>query len=208
MSDLKKIKLFLLDMDGTIYLDNELFDGTLDFLRHVKASGGKYIFLTNNSSKSVDKYIEKLASLGINSVADDFLTSTNATITYLKGKNYKKYTLREHPPSKVSLLRQDFLSPILSAMILTVSVWAMIRNSPSKNSKIPVFFSAEVLTMWQPIPTGSAPLGTAMCPTAAQSVICSFVQQSESLSLLESLSPIWHLWLWKKQAFLLKKPHL
>ncbi|MBQ7119957.1 MAG: HAD-IIA family hydrolase [Oscillospiraceae bacterium] len=90
MSDLKKIKLFLLDMDGTIYLDNELFDGTLDFLRHVKASGGKYIFLTNNSSKSVDKYIEKLASLGINSVADDFLTSTNATITYLKGKNYKK----------------------------------------------------------------------------------------------------------------------
>ena len=38
MSDLKKIKLFLLDMDGTIYLDNELFDGTLDFLRHVKAS--------------------------------------------------------------------------------------------------------------------------------------------------------------------------
>ncbi|MBE6912002.1 MAG: HAD-IIA family hydrolase [Ruminococcaceae bacterium] len=90
MSDLKRIKLFLLDMDGTIYLDNELFDGTLDFLRHVKASGGKYIFLTNNSSKSVDKYIEKLASLGINSVADDFLTSTNATITYLKGKSYKK----------------------------------------------------------------------------------------------------------------------
>ena len=50
-------------MDGTIYLDNDLFDGTLDFLDCVKDNGGKYMFLTNNSSKSVDKYIEKLASL-------------------------------------------------------------------------------------------------------------------------------------------------
>lgn len=77
-------------MDGTIYLDNDLFDGTLDFLAHVKSIGGRYIFLTNNSSKSVDKYIEKLAGLGIEAVSDDFLTSTNATVMYLKKKNYKK----------------------------------------------------------------------------------------------------------------------
>ena len=60
MNKLKEKRLFLLDMDGTIYLDNELFDGTVDFLNHVKKIGGRYIFLTNNSSKSVDKYIEKL----------------------------------------------------------------------------------------------------------------------------------------------------
>jgi len=77
-------------MDGTIYLENDLFDGTLDFLEYVKSIGGKYMFLTNNSSKSVDKYIEKLASLGIKSVADDFLTSTNATVLFLNKKNYKK----------------------------------------------------------------------------------------------------------------------
>lgn len=90
MSNLKNKKLFLLDMDGTIYLDNELFDGTYDFLEYVKAIGGKYIFLTNNSSKSVDKYIEKMASLGIHTTEDDFLTSTNATVLYLQKKNYKK----------------------------------------------------------------------------------------------------------------------
>jgi len=90
MKNLKNKKLFLLDMDGTIYLDTELFDGTIDFLEYVKSIGGKYMFVTNNSSKSVDKYIEKLASLGINSTADDFLTSTNATISYLNKKNYKK----------------------------------------------------------------------------------------------------------------------
>lgn len=90
MRTLKDKKLFLLDMDGTIYLDNDLFDGTIDFLEHVKKIGGRYIFMTNNSSKSVDKYIEKLASLGIEATADDFLTSTNATVLHLKGKNYKK----------------------------------------------------------------------------------------------------------------------
>ena len=90
MKDLKNARLFLLDMDGTIYLDNDLFDGVTDFLAHIKALGGKYLFLTNNSSKSVNKYIEKLSALGIPTTADDFLTSTDATIVYLKPKNYKK----------------------------------------------------------------------------------------------------------------------
>jgi len=90
MKNLKNKKLFLLDMDGTIYLDTELFDGTIDFLEYVKSIGGRYMFVTNNSSKSVDKYIEKLASLGITSTTEDFLTSTNATITHLKKINHKK----------------------------------------------------------------------------------------------------------------------
>ncbi len=90
MSTLKEKKLFLLDMDGTIYLDNDLFDGTLDFLEHVKKIGGRYIFLTNNSSKGVDKYVEKLAKLGITATDDDFLTSVHATVVHLKKQNYHK----------------------------------------------------------------------------------------------------------------------
>ena len=90
MSDIKQKRLFLLDMDGTIYLDDHLFDGTLDFLDYVKSIGGRYLFLTNNSSKGIDKYVEKLAKLGIEATADDFLTSTDATIAYLLPKNHKK----------------------------------------------------------------------------------------------------------------------
>ena len=90
MNALKNKKLFLLDMDGTIYLDDDLFDGTLDFLEYVRNIGGRYIFLTNNSSKSVDKYIEKLGKLGIETTEDDFLTSTNATVLYLQKKQYHK----------------------------------------------------------------------------------------------------------------------
>ena len=51
---LSEKKFFLLDMDGTIYLDNDLFDGTIDFLNRVKEKGGRYLFVTNNSSKSTD----------------------------------------------------------------------------------------------------------------------------------------------------------
>lgn len=90
MDRLKNKKLFLLDMDGTIYLDNDLFEATIPFLEAIKNNGGKYLFLTNNSSKSVNKYVEKLASLGIKATPDDFLTSSQATSLFLKEKNYHK----------------------------------------------------------------------------------------------------------------------
>ncbi len=90
MVDYSKKRLFLLDMDGTIYLDENLFDGTVDFLNYVKEIGGRYIFMTNNSSKSVDKYIEKLARMGIDATEEDFVTSVNATIPVLEAANYKK----------------------------------------------------------------------------------------------------------------------
>lgn len=76
-------RLFLLDMDGTIYLDETLFDGTLDFLAAVKAAGGRYIFLTNNSSRGTEAYIEKMRRLGIAAVPEDFVTSADAAIEYL-----------------------------------------------------------------------------------------------------------------------------
>ena len=77
-------KLFLLDMDGTIYNDETIFDGTLDFLDYVKSIGGRYIFITNNSSKSIDDYLKKVHRMGIEATTEDFYTSTDATIKYLK----------------------------------------------------------------------------------------------------------------------------
>lgn len=90
MGNLKDKKLFLLDMDGTIYIDDALFDDVIEFLEYIKSIGGRYVFLTNNSSKSVEKYIEKLDKIGISADKDDFVTSTDATVRYLKSKNYGK----------------------------------------------------------------------------------------------------------------------
>ena len=88
MSLLQK-KLFLLDMDGTIYLDETLFDGTMEFLSHVKAIGGRYLFLTNNSSRGVDAYIAKMKRMGIETCTDDFLTSVDALIVSLYQGGYE-----------------------------------------------------------------------------------------------------------------------
>lgn len=89
MAQLAQKRLFLLDMDGTIYLDEQLFDGTTDFLRYVRQCGGKYLFLTNNSSRSVDAYVEKMRRLGIAAVPEDFLTSVDALVRYLERNGFR-----------------------------------------------------------------------------------------------------------------------
>ena len=87
MERLRNCKLFLFDMDGTLYLGNRLFDFTQELLRTIRQSGGRYMFMTNNSSKSVCDYIKKLSSLGIEAQYEDFMTSSQATAYYLK-KHY------------------------------------------------------------------------------------------------------------------------
>ena len=69
---LKKKKLWLLDMDGTIYNENEIFEGTLDLLQQIRDNGGRYIFITNNSSKSVTDYVQKVTGMGIQAGFEDF----------------------------------------------------------------------------------------------------------------------------------------
>jgi phosphoglycolate/pyridoxal phosphate phosphatase family enzyme len=82
--DLKNIKLWLFDMDGTLYLGDRLYDFTIELLQTIRATGGKYLFMTNNSSKSVADYVKKLEKLGITATREDFMTSSQATAYYLK----------------------------------------------------------------------------------------------------------------------------
>lgn len=81
---LRSKQLYLFDMDGTLYLGNRLYDFTIELLETLKATGRRYLFMTNNSSKSVDDYIAKLAGLGIPATREDFITSSQATAYYLK----------------------------------------------------------------------------------------------------------------------------
>ncbi len=92
MKRIKNRKLYLFDMDGTLYIGDRLFDFTKELLQTIRSTGGRYIFMTNNSSKSVDAYVQKLARLGIEADHDDFLTSSQATAYYLH-KNYEGKTL-------------------------------------------------------------------------------------------------------------------
>lgn len=84
MAPLKEIQLFMLDMDGTIYNENELIPGAYDFFALLKEQGKKYVFMTNNSSKGKKAYVEKLTNLGIYATEDYIASSVNATIGYLR----------------------------------------------------------------------------------------------------------------------------
>ncbi len=87
--NIKSIDTYLLDLDGTIYLSDQLIDGALEFLKTLKAQGKSYIFLTNNSSKSKEDYYKKLINLGIELSMDQIFTSGNATIHWIKKQKEK-----------------------------------------------------------------------------------------------------------------------
>ena len=82
--DLSQKRLFLLDLDGTIYLEDTLLPGAAELLAWVRGNGDTYRFLTNNSSRGVDAGLEKMHRLGIPAKREEFLTAVEATIAYLR----------------------------------------------------------------------------------------------------------------------------
>jgi 4-nitrophenyl phosphatase len=87
MIDFNQKKLFIFDMDGTIYLDDTIFERALDLFSLIKKMGADYVFLTNNSSKSRKEYLNKLKFMSVDVELGNIYSSTFMTIHYLK-ENY------------------------------------------------------------------------------------------------------------------------
>lgn len=82
---LKGVKLFVLDMDGTVYLGNHMIDGALDFIHEVDASEDRdYIFFTNNASRVPSVYVEKLHKLGLDVDESKVVTAGDVCAEFLK----------------------------------------------------------------------------------------------------------------------------
>ena len=84
---LKQVHCYLMDMDGTIYLGDQLLPGAHDWLNLLESLGLCYYFLTNNSSRSRVEYAEKLNRLGLDIPEEMIFTSGEATAIYLKKNN-------------------------------------------------------------------------------------------------------------------------
>lgn len=91
--DIGKINLFLLDMDGTFCMGDQPFEFSKEVIVRFRNAGKKYLFMTNNSSKSVADYVKKMEQMGVKAVEEDFLTSAQATVYYLNvhHKNARLY---------------------------------------------------------------------------------------------------------------------
>lgn len=98
--NIQDVRCFLLDMDGTFYLGENLIPGSLDFIRRVEETGRDFLFLTNNSSHNADFYVQRLARMGLNVGREKVLTSGEATAAVL---------LEKYPGKRAFVLGNEFL---------------------------------------------------------------------------------------------------
>lgn len=111
ITSLKDKKLFLFDMDGTIYRENDLFDGAIELFNEIKARGGHFAFITNNPTKSVKDYIKKLNNLGIDGIdKDNFFTSAQASLMIFKEKFGDKLVYAQGTRSFITELKEGGLN--------------------------------------------------------------------------------------------------
>ena len=85
---------FALDMDGTLYLGDNVYEGAVELMEDLPRLGKKYIYLTNNSSRAGEDYITRLRRLGFPCERENVFTSGMATGMYLN---------QRHPGAKVYL---------------------------------------------------------------------------------------------------------
>ncbi|MBO6014775.1 MAG: HAD-IIA family hydrolase [Oscillospiraceae bacterium] len=83
---LKECELFLFDMDGTLYLGDEVYEGAIELMEDLPRLGKRYIYLTNNSSRAGSDYITRLRRLGFPCEKENVFTSGMATGLYLNEK--------------------------------------------------------------------------------------------------------------------------
>ncbi|MFM6980394.1 MAG: HAD-IIA family hydrolase [Micrococcales bacterium] len=74
---------YLFDLDGTIYLGEELLPGAQELLEHLRENGVQRVFLSNNPTKDPKMYIEKLARLGIEAEEHEILNTIISTVDWL-----------------------------------------------------------------------------------------------------------------------------
>ncbi|MCL2143075.1 MAG: HAD-IIA family hydrolase [Methanomassiliicoccaceae archaeon] len=84
LTDVNGISGFMIDMDGTVYKGDDVIPGAPEFVERLMSRKIPFVFLTNNSSSDRRHYYDKLKKMGFSVSIENILTSTTATIQYLK----------------------------------------------------------------------------------------------------------------------------
>lgn len=90
LSSLKNKKIFFIDRDGTLTLDNSKIDGTDNFIAALKKKGKKFYVVTNNSSRTPQGHLEVLNKAGLDISSKNILVSTQAAVEYFKENKIKR----------------------------------------------------------------------------------------------------------------------
>lgn len=177
---LKEKKLFLLDIDGTVCMGQQLIGGTREFLQDISESGGQFVFITNNATKSIDDYILFFQKLGIPTNHSNFITASFATIQYLK-KYYDgkviyvmgtKSLIRELKRNQIQVTT-DCQNPEIACALVSYDnelSYEKIQDTCELLSKKPVDYLATNPDYVCPIEFGYVPDCGAICEMLAHAV--------------------------------------
>ena len=79
-----KKRLFIMDIDGTLALGNQLIDGAAELIEEIHRQHAICCYFTNNSSRGVAEYVDKFREWGIETTEEEFVTAGTFAITELK----------------------------------------------------------------------------------------------------------------------------
>jgi HAD superfamily hydrolase (TIGR01450 family) len=86
---LADVENFLFDCDGVIWHWPQAIAGSVEFINKLKQLNKRCFFITNNSTKTRDTYVEMLNKIGINNVTESEIVCTSWILSrYLKGLNF------------------------------------------------------------------------------------------------------------------------
>jgi 4-nitrophenyl phosphatase len=81
---LRSIKNLIIDMDGVLYRGDEAIPGLKEFFAFLRERPIHFILATNNSTRTAQQYVDKLARMGVEVALWEILTSSQATAMYLE----------------------------------------------------------------------------------------------------------------------------
>ena len=64
---------YIFDLDGTVYLGDELLPRARQIIERIRDAGGRTVFLSNNPTKDPLMYADKLSGLGIPAAVEDIV---------------------------------------------------------------------------------------------------------------------------------------
>jgi HAD superfamily hydrolase (TIGR01450 family) len=103
---------YALDLDGTVYLGDELLPGAARVIAGIRAAGAGVLFLTNNPLRSAASYARRLSGLGVPADESEVVTPLGVLTAYLT---------RHHPGAAVLTIAEPLVDATLAAAGIEVT---------------------------------------------------------------------------------------
>jgi HAD superfamily hydrolase (TIGR01450 family) len=101
MTGLPMFDGYALDLDGTVYLGDDLLPGAGDAIAALRRAGARIVFVTNKPLETAADYAAKLTRLGVPADEADVVTAVDALVHYLRG---------HHPHAAVLLIAEEVVT--------------------------------------------------------------------------------------------------